>query len=162
MPERVAAALYMFGMLRSMGDFGDHGGLTSTVAPHSGSPAIDAADPTACPEVDQRGVPRPSGQGCDVGAFEWSGLNTLLVTRGHGTRLTIAYAGEPRMDYAFETSRDLTSWTLGAIHRADALGYVTFDWPTASEADAFRFLRVSTPSPSHPATLGVDGSGTGY
>lgn len=34
------------------------------------SPAIDAADPSACPAADQRGDPRPQGGGCDVGAVE--------------------------------------------------------------------------------------------
>ncbi len=35
-----------------------------------GSPAIDAADPAYCPEADQRGVARPHGGGCDIGAVE--------------------------------------------------------------------------------------------
>ncbi len=39
-----------------------------------GSPAVDAADQTTCdalsPKVDQRGVARPVGTACDIGAFE--------------------------------------------------------------------------------------------
>ncbi len=35
-----------------------------------GSPAIDAADPRFCPDVDQIGTPRPQGAGCDIGAIE--------------------------------------------------------------------------------------------
>ncbi len=35
-----------------------------------GSPAIDAADPAYCTEADQRGVARPHGGGCDIGAVE--------------------------------------------------------------------------------------------
>ena len=35
-----------------------------------GSPAIDAGDNAACPAKDQRGVVRPVGAACDVGAFE--------------------------------------------------------------------------------------------
>jgi CSLREA domain-containing protein len=34
------------------------------------SPAIDAADPNGCPAADQRGVRRPQGAGCDIGAVE--------------------------------------------------------------------------------------------
>ena len=34
------------------------------------SPALDAADPQFCLETDQRGVARPQGGGCDIGAFE--------------------------------------------------------------------------------------------
>jgi predicted outer membrane repeat protein len=49
------------------------GDLTGEPAWHplgDGSPAIDAADPAFCPEADQRGVTRPHGGGCDIGALE--------------------------------------------------------------------------------------------
>jgi CSLREA domain-containing protein len=48
----------------------DNGGLSDTRALLEGSPAIDAADPAACPGSDQRREPRPHGHGCDIGAFE--------------------------------------------------------------------------------------------
>ncbi len=49
----------------------DSGGATDTAAfKKSTSPAVNGADPATCPEVDQRGLPRPAGGGCDVGAFE--------------------------------------------------------------------------------------------
>ncbi|MDF1596898.1 MAG: family 16 glycosylhydrolase [Acidimicrobiia bacterium] len=48
----------------------DNGGPTFTHALLPGSPAIDAANASACPATDQRGVTRPQGAGCDVGAFE--------------------------------------------------------------------------------------------
>jgi hypothetical protein len=44
--------------------------MTHALVP--GSPAIDAipgAD-TGCTGNDQRGMPRPQGAGCDIGAFE--------------------------------------------------------------------------------------------
>jgi hypothetical protein len=53
-----------------LGALADNGGPTLTHALLAGSPAIDAADGTACPPTDQRGVARPQGAGCDVGAFE--------------------------------------------------------------------------------------------
>ncbi|HSF83910.1 MAG TPA: carbohydrate binding domain-containing protein [Anaerolineales bacterium] len=49
----------------------DNGGPTLTQALLAGSPAIDAADAAVCPATDQRGVARPQGAGCDVGAFEY-------------------------------------------------------------------------------------------
>ena len=49
---------------------GDNGGPTLTHALLSGSPAIDAGSPTVCPATDQRGVPRPQGLLCDIGAYE--------------------------------------------------------------------------------------------
>lgn len=48
----------------------DNGGATQTMALASTSPAIDAADGAACSPADQRGVLRPAGAGCDIGAFE--------------------------------------------------------------------------------------------
>jgi hypothetical protein len=47
----------------------DNGGQTNTMALAVGSPALDTGGP-GCPPTDQRGVPRPQGPGCDVGAFE--------------------------------------------------------------------------------------------
>jgi hypothetical protein len=48
-----------------------NGGPTNTMALNPGSPALDAGDP-ACPPpgTDQRGVSRPQGGRCDIGAFE--------------------------------------------------------------------------------------------
>jgi hypothetical protein len=45
-------------------------GSTETHALLPGSPAIDAGDDSACPSTDQRGVPRPQGSRCDIGAYE--------------------------------------------------------------------------------------------
>jgi outer membrane biosynthesis protein TonB len=35
-----------------------------------GSPAIDGGDTVTCPPADQRGISRPQGAACDIGAFE--------------------------------------------------------------------------------------------
>lgn len=58
---------------------GDYGGGTYTYALLPGSPAIDAGDPAACAAAlvdshDQRGVVRPQGAACDIGAFESRGF----------------------------------------------------------------------------------------
>jgi hypothetical protein len=54
-----------------IGPLADNGGPTLTHALLDGSPAIDAADDAACPATDQRGVPRPQGAACDIGAYEY-------------------------------------------------------------------------------------------
>jgi CSLREA domain-containing protein len=53
-----------------LGPLMDYGGPTLTRSLLAGSPAIDRADPAYCPATDQRGVPRPNGAACDLGAFE--------------------------------------------------------------------------------------------
>jgi predicted outer membrane repeat protein len=57
-----------------LGPLADNGGPTYTHALLSGSPALDAGllgTGAVCESpVDQRGVSRPQGAGCDIGAFE--------------------------------------------------------------------------------------------
>jgi CSLREA domain-containing protein/uncharacterized repeat protein (TIGR01451 family) len=48
----------------------NNGGQTDTMALLEGSPAIDAGTNSGCPPTDQRGVARPQGSACDIGAFE--------------------------------------------------------------------------------------------
>ena len=63
-----------------LGSLQNNGGPTPTMALLSGSPAIDAGNPSGCTDgqgqllkTDQRGQPRPDKEdtsGCDMGAFE--------------------------------------------------------------------------------------------
>jgi hypothetical protein len=53
-----------------LGPLADNGGPTRTQALLPGSPAIDAGGADGCPKTDQRGIPRPQGAACDIGAFE--------------------------------------------------------------------------------------------
>jgi hypothetical protein len=81
----------------------DNGGLTPTMALAAGSPAIDAAGDCSVPGTDQRGVFRPQGTGCDVGAFEVADLDfgdapdpaspTLLASDGARHGLSSLFLG---------------------------------------------------------------------
>ena len=54
-----------------LGTLAANGGPTKTLALLKGSPAINAAGPAPCDTAkDQRGVKRPQGGKCDIGAFE--------------------------------------------------------------------------------------------
>jgi CSLREA domain-containing protein len=53
-----------------LGPLADNGGPTPTHLPQAGSPLIGAASNAACRATDQRGVARPQGAVCDVGAVE--------------------------------------------------------------------------------------------
>jgi uncharacterized repeat protein (TIGR01451 family)/CSLREA domain-containing protein len=57
----------------------DNGGPTQTMALLPGSPAIDAGG-SGCPAKDQRGVQRPAGNACDIGAYEFAISADLAVT----------------------------------------------------------------------------------
>jgi hypothetical protein len=48
----------------------DNGGPTQTHGLMDDSPAINAAGDAMCPATDQRGIARPIGPHCDMGAFE--------------------------------------------------------------------------------------------
>jgi hypothetical protein len=63
-----------------LGPLQDNGGLTFTHALLAGTPARDAGNPAGCADqdgnpldIDQRGVARPQGARCDIGAFELEG-----------------------------------------------------------------------------------------
>jgi CSLREA domain-containing protein len=79
----------------------NNGGPTLTMALGAGSPAIDAGT-TGCPPTpatDQRGVARPQGPGCDIGAFESSGappvpslsINNATVNEGNGGTTSLVF-----------------------------------------------------------------------
>ena len=53
-----------------LGPLTNHGGPTQTMALLSGSLAINNGNDTNCPFTDQRGVKRPQGAHCDIGAYE--------------------------------------------------------------------------------------------
>ncbi|HET9223197.1 MAG TPA: CSLREA domain-containing protein [Roseiflexaceae bacterium] len=56
-----------------LGPLQDNGGATFTHALLSISSALDAGSPATCGAADQRGVARPQGLGCDIGAYEFDG-----------------------------------------------------------------------------------------
>ena len=63
-----------------LGPLQHNGSFTQTMALLPGSPAIDAGDAASCPATDQRGVSRPQGSGCDIGAYEYIVLPTPTLT----------------------------------------------------------------------------------
>ena len=65
----------------------NNGGPTWTMALGFNSPALDAGNNSSCSLTDQRGIPRPQGASCDIGAYE-------SVTR-LSLNPTIVFAGDP-------------------------------------------------------------------
>jgi predicted outer membrane repeat protein len=63
-----------------LGPLQNNGGFAPTMALGFGSPAIDAGNDTNCPATDQRGVTRPQGSHCDIGAYEYETVATSTPT----------------------------------------------------------------------------------
>jgi hypothetical protein len=72
-----------------LGELQGNGGPTETQALLPGSPAIDAGDDIGCPATDERGVLRPAGAACDIGAFE---VATPAVSTGQATSIASSSA----------------------------------------------------------------------
>jgi len=53
-----------------LGPLADNGGPAPTHLPGAASALLDAGVAARCAQIDQRGVARPQGDGCDVGAVE--------------------------------------------------------------------------------------------
>jgi len=119
---------------------GKYGGPTLTHALKSGSPALDAGFCTdMCGDIvkeDQRGVSRPQGRVCDIGAFEGQPARVYLPL------MAVVGTGVPELLYFRAIPQDSTS--------------IVLEWATAAELDtvAFGVYRSHAPAaPGPPITL---------
>jgi hypothetical protein len=83
--EFTAAAHSLSNTAPKLGPLADNGGPTQTMALLGGSPAINAGNDSVCAAapvsgVDQRGIARPQGADCDLGAVEFVGVATPITT----------------------------------------------------------------------------------
>src|SRR5205807_6634069 len=64
-----------------LGPLADNGGPTWTMALRPGSAGINRVPrrSSGCPATDQRGVRRPEGRACDIGAYEFA-VPTITIT----------------------------------------------------------------------------------
>lgn len=101
-----------FGGDPMLGPLADNGGPTMTHALLPGSPATDAGDCAGGTIlVDQRGVDRPQGAGCDIGAFEVE----ILCETGNCPAGTIALV---------DAQGDFAGWCVGSSDPAHTDIYV--------------------------------------
>ncbi len=92
-----------------LGPLADNGGKTQSIGLYPGSPAIAHGSPggdagTACEPVDQRGMARPVGSACDIGAFE--GTLALPVADASTVDAPADVAAEAAADAAPEAALD--------------------------------------------------------
>jgi hypothetical protein len=102
-----------------LGSLGNNGGPTNTLALLVGSLAINGGDPSGCTDpstakiaTDQRGIHRPQGTRCDIGAFE--------------VRVPVL-RGSPRVSGAPKVGNKLTC-LLPAVQSQDTSVSVVVSW----------------------------------
>ena len=117
-----------------LGPLGAHGGPTETLAPGAGSKAINGGVPAGCTDLggtaivtDQRGISRPQGSACDIGAFEFrlpsmSGSPAVSGAGKVGQTLTCALPAVVSPDGAAQSTvtwlRDGTAVATGSTYGA--------------------------------------------
>ncbi|HLO31188.1 MAG TPA: choice-of-anchor Q domain-containing protein, partial [Anaerolineales bacterium] len=116
------------------------------------SPAVDRADPLSCPATDQRGVARPQGATCDIGAYEYT---TLGVAASYGIASGSNQHSGPSLPFHLPL----------AVYAIDAAGSpisgvtVTFTAPDSGPggtfADTHNNVTISTTDASGIATASV-------
>ena len=90
--------------------------------------------------TDQRGVLRPQGAHCDIGAFEL----TWLTIRNAGGEAAIEYHGVPHQAYALQATTNFLSWLNLQTNTAPANGHILFA-PVPLASPPARFFRTVTP-----------------
>ncbi len=119
-----------------LGPLADNGGPTLTHALLEGSQALEAADNAVCVAapvngVDQRGVDRPQGAHCDIGAFEAAAQSTdnllFVSSRSSGRAGGVSFRDEDIVAYNFTTN----SWQM--VFDGSDVG-------VTKDVDAFAFL----------------------
>jgi hypothetical protein len=131
-----------------LGSLDDYGGPTPTVALLEGSPAIDHGLAIYCPATDQRGVARPAGSGCDIGAFEFTTSsypeNALTIETYSNHVLHVLFTGIKGKAYQVQTATNFTNWTDLSTNTVGTNG--TFDFFfTNTLSEQTRFFRTKTP-----------------
>jgi hypothetical protein len=97
----------------------DNGGPTQTIALTPESPAIDAFAPP-CHDTDQRGVVRPQGAGCDIGAFELEQAQSPeeLIEDVLGEVAVLAGSADPMVSDKAEDARDKLDAALSELAKS--------------------------------------------
>ena len=102
-----------------LGPLQDNGGPTMTHALLPGSVAIDVIPVDACDvDEDQRGLPRPSGTMCDVGAFEVQeagGITPISTMIPVGCCNNVSGCGDGRIRFPLQPRYELTVDPQGAV-----------------------------------------------
>ncbi len=89
-----------------LGVIGNYGGLTQTIPILTGSSAIDTGSDSICPATDQRGITRPQGAHCDIGAYEYVDTTAPVVLSS--VRLGANPTSAPSVNFTVTFSESVT------------------------------------------------------
>jgi hypothetical protein len=96
-----------------LGPLGNNFGPTLTMNLLPTSPAIDFGDSFQAPPTDQRGFPRPNGDGVDIGAVEYYAFGIpqpQINPTKTNANFTLSFTAYPSFSYRLQASTNLSSW----------------------------------------------------
>lgn len=119
-----------------LGPLQNNGGTIElpTMALATTSPAVDAGNNSVCPTTDERGVARPHGPVCDIGAFELAAPIVTAGTASAVTESTATVAGSANPS-GFETTAKVeygTTTAYGSSTSPQSLGAGTSSAPLST------------------------------
>lgn len=124
-----------------LGPLQNNGGPTWTHALLAGSPAIDSASNASCPAIDQRGVVRPQGVACDIGAYEFTATTAFLAVTPQTLTFAAVAGANPPPAQGFQianTGVGVLNWTA-----SEGVSWLSLD-KTSGTAPATVNLAVDT------------------
>ncbi len=128
---------------------GNYGGLTRTMPPLPGSPAIDAGGATTL-LTDQRGLPRVSGGAVDIGAVEVQvvpGVNPPALVNpvwsraGEIETFAFAFTNVPNADFSVVTTTNVA---------LPLSGWTPISYAVEVPAGSGQYQFIDTPAPNEP------------
>lgn len=109
-----------------LGDLADNGGPTQTLLPALDSPLVDAAPAADCADLtDQRGISRPQGSGCDIGAVEREAVPPAEPPRLSIADLTVREGDDGRAPASLRVRLDSATTETVSVDFATVEGTAT-------------------------------------
>jgi hypothetical protein len=140
-----------------LGPLQDNGGGTQTHALLPYSPAINAGDNNGCPGADQRGVARPQGPLCDIGAYEI--VPPMMTLSPPAQALQVGSSGALTVTLGVAQTTD-TTIALGSSNMGAATVPASVVVPALQTSATFAVAAVGAGAATVTATLPQGLAGT--
>ena len=133
----------------------------------SGSPAIDAANDSHCPATDQRGMARPQGDHCDIGAYEFDAQNYTLTVARYGSGSGTVSSSPDGVSCGSDCSGTYLEGTQVTLTATPSTGSTFAGWSGACSGTGTCVVTMTAPRSVYATfslsqySLSVSKSGTG-